>query len=789
MVHGQEDTKRIKAIRTEHPPSIDGKLNDSIWKRLPKASNFIQYRPYNGRKSNDSTIAMITYDDDAIYVAAYLYDDPEKIQKVLSKRDEWHTNADKFGFWLSPFNDGVNGYEFWVTAANVQTDFKKTVYRSDRNWDEVWESETRIAEHGWIVEMRIPFAAIRFPKKEIQQWGLNFFRMNKRTGEESSWNYIDSKIPGTLNQMGVMHNIKNIKPPLRLTFTPYASTYIKNTDEGNNVFAYKGGMDFRYGINESYTLDMMVIPDFGQVQSDDIVLNLSPYEVKYKERRQFFIEGSEMFDKGGIFYSKRIGGEPLNYDKPDDKKDSTAIIKKNPSNTQIINATKVSGRSDRGLGIGVLNAMTNNTFATIEDTITGDKQTVLTQPFTNYNVMVADQSLKNNSYASLINTNYYNYLRNANVTATDFSLKNKTNTIELRGIGAVSRTQDKGSDANTGYRYYLRVGKIGGNFRYNISRSLRSNNYEINDMGFLSRNNMVYNRINFYYKKTHMEGIILKNVFRYSLAYDELYKPRKFSKFRMNASAFARLRDYSEWRLNGILMPVEDHDYFEPRVEGRVFKDRPYYYLGTSYNTDERKKFVLSSRAAWWQTFTQKNANGYSFSVNPYIALTKKFSIDYDWDYNLNRNNWGFVDHTSNEDTIYFGQRNITTIENTISATFSFSEDASLSLRMRHYWREVIYNDYFVLNDDGYLNDTDYSENHDINFNIFNIDMVYSWRFAPGSEMSIMWKNAINTEQEEEFYPNYFNNFGHTITSPQTNTFSIKILYYLDYLKLKKVFA
>ncbi len=787
-VYAQEYPRHLKAKRIAHPPVIDGRIDDTVWNNSSVANGFVQYEPYNGQKANKKTEAMILYDDDAIYVGAYLYDHPDSIQVNLSKRDEWQTKADKFGFWVSPYNDGVNGYEFWVTAANVQTDFKKTVYRSDRNWDEVWKSEVSMFEKGWTVEMRIPFAAIRFPNKEIQRWGINFFRIVNRTGEESSWNLIDVKIPGTLNQMGVLQNIQNVIPPLRLTFSPYASSYIENTAEGNTIFAYKGGMDFRYGINESYTLDMMVIPDFGQVQSDNIVLNLSPFEVKYKERRQFFIEGSEMFNKGNIFYSKRIGGQPLKYNEVEEVRNNTEIITGNPSNTQIINATKITGRSDHGLGIGVLNAMTTVAHAKTEDSLTNETRTILTQPFTNYNVMVLDQSLKNNSYASLVNTNYYNHLRNADVAATDFSLKNKRNTYEITGIGAFSRTEDKGEPAVTGHRYYLRFGKIGGDFRYNISRSLRSNDYEINDMGFMSRNNVIYNRLKFSYIKNYQGRNILKTVHRLITKYDQLYSPRNFMQFRINAISFVRFKDYSTMRFSGLIRPVEEHDYFEPRIEGRVFKDRPFYYLSARYSTDQRKDFSVSGSFTGWQTLTDKEAKGYSYSVSPYVAVSQRLTIDYKIEFNRNNNNRGYVAHTANEDTIFLGLRDLKTIENIVSSTFSFTDKASISFRMRHYWSEVKYKDYYILNEDGYLDESRYAENHDKNFNVFNIDMIYSWRFAPGSEMSVMWKNIINTSDEDEFYPNYFTNFGQTIISPQSNTISVKILYYLDYLNIKNIF-
>jgi len=159
---------------------------------------------------------------------------------------------------------------------------------------------------------------------------------------------------------------------VRLSFSPYISGYAEKTPENKNwSYFLRGGLDLRYGINESYTLDMMLIPDFGQVQSDDQILNLTPFEVRYDERRQFFTEATEMFNKCGIFYTRRIGSMPRNYSAPYDSLKANEKVTTNPDETRIINATKISGRNSKGFGVGFFNAMTTNTWGTVQDTITG----------------------------------------------------------------------------------------------------------------------------------------------------------------------------------------------------------------------------------------------------------------------------------------------------------------------------------------------------------------------------------------------------------------------------------
>ena len=223
-------------------------------------------------------------------------------------------------------------------------------------------------------------------------------------------------------------------------------------------------MDLKYGITESYTVDMTLIPDFGQIQSDDIELNLSPYEIRYNEKRQFFTEGSELFAKGNLFYSRRIGNTPADYDAIYDEIGEDEVVTKNPNETRLINATKLSGRTNFGLGIGVLNAMTANTYARVLTQDTGEERKVLTQPFTNYNMVVLDQTLFSHSYISLVNSNVSRRVHHANVTAVDFKFADKTNTYCVSGISGYSWIRSQ-QQTQTGYKLLLDGGKISGNFQ------------------------------------------------------------------------------------------------------------------------------------------------------------------------------------------------------------------------------------------------------------------------------------------------------------------------------------
>jgi len=303
------EKKSMEAYRLMLPITVDGVLDEPIYQQVPPAKDFVQLQPYNGKPSFQPTETWLFYDQTAIYVGAMLYDSsPDSIFNYLTERDDTGT-SDYFGVYIDPYNQGQLAYGFFVTPAGVQIDIK-AIKNSDgdnesSDWNAVWDSKTRITDKGWIVEMRIPYSALRFSNKAGDAWGLNFFRNIRRYNSNNSWNFIDRNGSGFIYQEGALTGIKDIKPPVRLSLSPYLSTYF-NTGKNDDPFLYKGGLDLKYGLNESFTLDMMLIPDFGQVQSDDRQLNLTPYELYYNEKRQFFTEGMELFNRAWIFYSRRI---------------------------------------------------------------------------------------------------------------------------------------------------------------------------------------------------------------------------------------------------------------------------------------------------------------------------------------------------------------------------------------------------------------------------------------------------------------------------------------------------
>jgi len=786
----QNPKKQVKAVRIEQAPVIDGLLNEGVWQAAQPATDFIQYDPYNGPDATERTEVKILYDNVALYIGAMMYDiSPDSILTELGFRDSDNLNADFFSVDISTFNDGLNSVAFMVTASGVQLDAKVYNDDDDDDWNAVWQSEVKIVDSGWSAELKIPYSALRFPEIKDQTWGLNLWRSIRRKRETDSWNFVDKEIDGKDKQAGELTHLIDIKPPLRLSLTPYVSGYVENlADDANWGYSFNYGMGLKYGINESFTLDATLIPDFGQVQSDDQIYNLSPFEVYYEEKRPFFTEGTELFDKGDIFYSRRVGDEPDLYWAVNDSLGEGEYISDNPGKAKLINATKISGRTNGGLGIGVFNAMSANTFATIKDSL-NNSRTIETQPFSNYNMVVLDQNLRNNSYISFYNTNVYKGKNHytANVSGTEFQLFNKSASYSFFGMFNTSQKYNPHEKTDLGFLYSWRLIKTSGQLRFHVGQHVETDTYNPNDLGYLQSNNEIsynasldYNFYDPFWKLLNLYNSI-------TVWYESLYAPRNFTEFGIFARTRGTFRNYLTTGLNIDINPVESHDYYESRTDGRVYLEPPKWELGTWFSPDYRKPFIIDLRVNFERS-SRYDQTSYSIVFSPRWRVNDRLTFRLNSEYERDLNDIGYVDDRTIEEAkqIIFGRRNLQTVENVIQTTYIFNNKLALDFRLRHYWLKALYNKFYRLDQDGYPDPTDYNTNNDFNFNAFNIDMIVRWEFAPGSELAVAWKNAILTFNDGEVVNKFFNNLKNTLESPADNSFSVKLLYYLDYLYLKK---
>jgi Domain of unknown function (DUF5916)/Carbohydrate family 9 binding domain-like len=405
-------------VRVSQPPSIDGRLTDECWSLAEPATHFVQQDPDEGQPATERTEVRVLYDDEALYVGARLYDaEPDRISRRLSSRDA-DADADRVNIYLDPMHDHKTGVQFRVSASNVQKD--TVIFNDswdDQTWDAVWQSAVSIDDRGWSAEIRIPLSQLRFPAAEQQTWGINVARFIRRKNE-TSWLELTPKTEsGLASRMAHLTGLNGIHPGRHLELLPYSaarSEFIAPAagnpfNDGSRFFAATG-LDAKYGLTSNLTLDGTVNPDFGQVEVDPAVVNLSAFETFFEEKRPFFLEGAQTFGNFGrdgatdywgfntsdpsIFYSRRIGRAPQ-LQAPGDFVDA-------PTATTILGATKVTGKTPNGWTIAVLDAVTDKETARVRTGTVSSRTTV--EPMSNYFAARLQRTLSPRAGAGLIAT-------------------------------------------------------------------------------------------------------------------------------------------------------------------------------------------------------------------------------------------------------------------------------------------------------------------------------------------------------------------------------------------------
>lgn len=791
IIYSQNEKKELQAVRVSEAPKIDGKLDDLVWEKAHIARDFVMFDPGSGdaEPKDQKTEVRIIYDDEAMYIGAAMYDsNPENILRQFTERDNFGT-SDIIGLSLNPINDGQNEFWFIVSAAATQMDAQISPSNGeDFSWSEVWFSEISFDDKGWYAEMKIPYSALRFSKDNLQTWGINFFRSIENKKELYSWNLIDKTIGNVAQYTGNLIGLTDIKPPTRLGLFPFTSFILDNYD-GETETDFVFGLDLKYGITDNFTLIATLVPDFSQAGFDNITLNLGPFEQVFEEQRQFFIEGADLMEKGNLFFSRRIGNRPVGNGDVEElvEENEHLEIINNPTEVDVINAIKVTGRTKKGLGIAVLNAVTKKTEATVQDTITGDKRKIVTEPLANYNVLVIDQEFNKNSSIGLVNTNVLRdgSFRDANVTALVFNLANKANSYKISGDGSTSTIREDGENT-TGFASNLQFSKTKGNVRFFVEHEFADDKYDKNDLGFQRRNN--YNTfsgsVNYrIFKPTEHFNDFFIGLW---MGYFRRFDPNVYTGSYINLFGRATNKKQISYGFRIGSNIGQTKDYFEPRTEGRFWLEDPETNTNVWVSTDYRKKLAIDARigTSWYH-----GNDGYDYFLvaAPTYRASDKMQFSYSISLEYAFNQLGYVT-TLDDDTIIFGERDTKEIENSLSAKYNFNDKSSLSLAFRHYWSPVIYEDqYFELEEDGELSDSNYSDNHDINFNSWNLDLRYVWRFTRGSELVALYRNSILNEDELSQL-SYQDNITNLFDQPFGQSFSIKIVYYLDYNRAKNWF-
>lgn len=457
---------RLEAAPVLHPVRIDGFLDEVDWQQASPARDFRQAEPTEGATPSQRTEVRVLYGDNALYVGARMFDtQPSSIQRTLGRRDAFN-QADWFTVSLDGYHDRKTALFFGVNAAGVQVDGAVSGTSDDLSWDAVWESAVRVDSAGWTAELRIPYSMLRFSPADVQTWGVNFERRIPRTAEVAEWALVrrEDRERGLVAGYGTLTGLRGLRPRRNIQVTPYllASGHMDENHPtlGSATYDANVGADVKIGLASNATLNLTVNPDFGQVESNPAVLNLSAFETVFSERRPFFVEGLDLFDvdaaDGKMLYTRRIG-----------------------ASTPIIGAAKLTGRTTGGLAYGLLGAATGNRF----------------DPSTLYSALRARQALGRHSRFGALATYYDGTLnrdagRRTLVAGTDWDLRFSGNTHAVTGYTSLSHTQPLHVASQTGFSSRIGVARLSGLWRWSLSTYLTDARYHLNDIGRIRRTNL-----------------------------------------------------------------------------------------------------------------------------------------------------------------------------------------------------------------------------------------------------------------------------------------------------------
>jgi hypothetical protein len=508
------------ARRASTPPVIDGKDNDEVWRLAPVIKDFRQFQPTEGADPSFATEAKVAFDDRNFYVFVRAFDShPDSIKQLLARRDV-RICCDQIKIMIDSYHDRRTGFEFAVNPAGVKRDY--AMYGDDQQeddaWDAVWEVGTQVDAQGWTAEFRIPLSQLRYAHAPSNTFGFAIWRdIDRHGGERVSWPLYRTSRRGTVSQLGDIVGLDGLAAPRRLELAPYA--VVKNVPRPGfqRDQQYTAGADIKYGITSNITVDATVNPDFGQVEADPSVVNLTSFETFFQERRPFFVEGTGIFNfsvncnivncsSEGLFYSRRVGRDPQLRGLYGDAT--------SPNASRILGAAKITGRLPGGLTIGAVEGVTQRTNGPGDRTI---------EPFTNYGVLRLQQDYRNGKsgigfMATAVNRTLdqwtTDFLRNrAYVGAVDFRHRFHNDRYEISGsfdlstVGgspaALARTQrnsthnyqrpdddvtfDSTRTSLNGHAEELLLTKQSGFIRFQTSYMRRSPGFEINDLGILFR--------------------------------------------------------------------------------------------------------------------------------------------------------------------------------------------------------------------------------------------------------------------------------------------------------------
>ncbi|MGB8658057.1 MAG: DUF5916 domain-containing protein [Candidatus Zixiibacteriota bacterium] len=775
-----EDTvKSITAVRIDGGAKIDGVLNEEFWKRAPRSGDFIQAQPDEGQPASESTFVRVAYDDDALYVGIEMYDSqPDKMVSRLTRRDR-AVEAELINVIIDSYHDHQTAYAFTVFVSGTQKDsYYYNDNNSDDNWDAVWQSATKRTGWGWIAELRIPFQCLRFSCQQNPVWGIYFSRHISRKNELDRWVYIPQKASGFVSLFGHLKGLTDLTPPKRLEILPYAVSYEKTeakslgNSDGEDLFG-NSGFDLKYGITSNITFDATVNPDFGQVEADQTVLNLSTFETFYQEKRPFFLEGFKIFETPfQLFYSRRIGRQPSQ------EPESVAYYIDKPTSTTILGASKMTGKTKGGTSIGILEAVTQREKAEFVH-VDGYRKKEVIEPEANYFVARIMQDVLKNSYVGIMATAVNQKSSTPAYTGgVDWTLRFRHGDYQCSGQLAGSRS----GPTEHGWGSYVSIQKQGGeHILGSVQAEYVDRGLDLNRLGYLSRPDFKEFSAWLQYKTTKKWWIVRKTWNNFNLdMVDNLSGLRLTRGGNFNNSI--ELTNF--WNLGGGVWSDFENVYSDRETRGGPPAPIP---IGQNWwawlNTDSRK---------WWQINPDieggDNWDGHYDYYSLWLSLQPRSNLEFSggpgYYHSQGISRWiTDLQDGSGTKTDIFGEQYMERFDMTIRGTFTFTKDLTLQVYAQPFMAAVDYRnfkklvppDQYQYVDTTVFNERDYQP--DFNWKSFNSNVVLRWEYRPGSTLFVVWtqsRDNCTSRGDFRFRHDWSDIFG---TIP-ANTFLVKVNYW-----------
>ena len=788
-------------------PVIDGKLDDDCWKTGEWGGDFTQWIPKEGAKPSQETQFKILYDDKNLYVAIRAFDkEPHKISRKAGRRDEFI--GEQAGVNFDSYHDHRTGFEFSVTAAGQKIDLILTnPMVPELDWNAVWYLKTGLEDSAWVAEYEIPLSQLRYSKDKEQVWGMHVWRWVDRLSEESDWEPQTSTGPGMLYLFGELHGIKDLPKSRRIEIMPYALGKLKTFDKvPQNPFAKNGhsmmgnfGLDAKIGLSSNFTADLTVNPDFGQVESDPSVMNLTAFETSYEEKRPFFLEGKNIFKfelgDANLFYTRRIGHTPVYHPEL-----GTNQYIDYPDNTSILSAVKISGKSKNGLAVGVLHSLTSGENAQLSTN--GIKKDLRVEPLTSYTVGRVQQDFNEGTTVlggiitatnRFINDPYLEF-QNQNAFTGGLDLLHQWNKKEfyldakiigstingsaeaIRNLQLSSARYYQRPDVN--YLHYdptrtqlsgqggrVKIGKGSkGLWRYSSEFNWRSPGLDLNDIGFMQMADLVSQEteVSYFVNKpvsifrTYSAAVHQSNNWDYGLnyLYSGLFLTSKFeflNQWMVSPSVHFRNEGYDNRLLRG----------------GEAMRLPALWEGSLEFHTDMAKKFIISLNATKEAAKNENYRNSFvqaTVTTIPYNVLKLSASVNY----SENMDNLQYVDTKILGTDIKYILAHLN--QKTLGATFRVDYNITPEISIQYYGspfasvgkytklkevtnpRAAAYSDRFKLLNTQFVGNTyqvaattdtpAYSINNpDFTFNQFRSNLVFRWEYRPGSQIFFVWGN------------------------------------------------